>query len=591
MVRTSPQFNKLILTKTCQQIPMNKFTDKISIQSHKYRDNKIWLRMRLSFFMLTVTFLHVTASVYSQTVDLDLKEVDIQQVLREIQKQSDYDFIFKSELLRKQPPITLSMSGIEVTEILDEIIPDDLEYQIIDKTIIIRKKTEKPILDITVQGKVVDDSGVGLPGVTVLVKGTQMGTITDVDGNYSLDVPDGFTVLVFSFIGFASQEVSIIGRNTIDITMLEEATALNEVVVTGYFLAKKEGYTGTAKTVEGIELMDMGGASLLDNLSLVAPQVLTVQNNALGSNPNAIPEIRIRGESVLGTNLSQSSLLGDPNLPLFILDNFPVDVQRVIDLDQTRIESVSVLIDASATAIYGSRAANGVIIIKTKQPEAGKLQTSYNFQLDVDIVDLGSYDLLSGPELFELQSRLGMRRQVLTAGYETREIERLLAAGVDTDWLAQPVQNAIGQRHNINLQGGTDEIRYSIGGNYTNRPGVMKGSKRNTYGAIVSLTYNPTKRLTFRNSIETNFNEASASPFGSFDYYARIPGYLPINNLNGSFTHRYAYSVSDDAVFYFTDDANEFFYNPIFESQVGNIDRSSYTNFINNFEIIWNIKR
>ena len=105
---------------------------------------------------------------------------------------------------------------------------------------------------------------------------------------------------------------------------------------------------------------------MLDNLSLVAPQVLTVQNNALGSNPNAVPEIRIRGESVLGTNLSQSSLLGDPNLPLFILDNFPVDVQRVIDLDQTRIESVSVLIDASATAIYGSRAANGVIIIKTQ---------------------------------------------------------------------------------------------------------------------------------------------------------------------------------------------------------------------------------
>ena len=212
--------------------------------------------------MLTVTFLHATASVYSQTVDLDLKEAKIQEVLREIQKQSDYDFVFKSELLRKQSPITLSKSGVEVTEILDEIIPGDLEYQIIDKTIIIRKKTEKPIPDITVQGKVVDDFGVGIPGVTVLVKGTQRGTITDVDGNYSLDVPDGFTVLVFSFIGFASQEVSIDGRNTIDITLLEEATALNEVVVTGYFLAKKEGYTGTAKTVEGIELMDMGGCQL-----------------------------------------------------------------------------------------------------------------------------------------------------------------------------------------------------------------------------------------------------------------------------------------------------------------------------------------
>ena len=537
--------------------------------------------------MLTVTFLHATASVYSQTVDLDLKEAKIQQVLREIQKQSDYDFVFKSELLRKQSPITLSMSGVEVTEILDEIIPDHLEYQVIDKTIIIRKKREKPMPDITVQGKVVDDFGDGMPGVTVLVKGTQRGTITDIDGNYSLEVPDGFTVLVFSFVGFASQEVSIDGRNTIDITMLEEATALDEVVVTGFFVMDRESYTGTTTKVSGEEIVNMGGSSLLENLSLIAPSVQTVQNNTFGSNPNATPEIRIRGESVLNTNLSSSSLLGDPNLPLFILDNFPVDIQRIIDLDQTRIESVQVLQDVSATAIYGSRASNGVIIINTRKPEAGTLQATYNLNLDFDFADVDSYDLLSGRELFELQSRLGMRPQTGTAGYETREIERFLGAGVETDWLAQPIRNVVGQRHTLNLQGGTDEIRYSVDGSILSRPGVMKGSGRNTYSAGMSLTYDATDQLTFRNSLETNFNKATESPYGSYDYYARIPGYLPVENLDGSFTQQYRYSVGGAFTRDFSDRNDQSFYNPLFEAQAGNFDRASYVNFINNFEIIW----
>ena len=552
--------------------------------------------MRFSVIFFTSILIHFSAFAYSQLVDLKVYNERIPKVLREIQKQTRYDFVFKSTLFKENARVTISKKRVQVDEILDEIIPLNLEYQIVDQTIVIReRKTKTGSRERTiVRGKVVDEEGLGIPGVTIRIQGTQAGVVTDIDGMYSISIPEGYTTLIYSSLGFETQTVPINDQTIIDIKMKPEVSQLGEVVVNGYFVTDKESYTGTTTTVTGEELISMGGASLMDNISLIAPTVQILQNNALGSNPNAIPEIRVRGESVLNTNLSSSSLLGDPNLPLFILDNFPVDIQRVIDLDQTRIESINVLIDAASTAIYGSRAANGVIVIKTKQPEAGKLQVTFNARTDVDFADVESYDLLTGKELFELQSKLGMRQYRGFAGSETREIEKLIAAGVETDWLAQPVRNTFGQRYTLNLQGGTDEIRYSIDGSYLSRPGVMKGSGRDTYGAVMRLIYNPTDRLTFRNSLETNFNKASESPYGSYEYYARMPGYLPTRNLDGTMTQEYTYAnegrgTEQSGISVFEQGNGKAFYNPLFEKELGNFERSEYVNFINNFELVWDI--
>lgn len=590
-----PPLNELILTKCTRKNQSSKMR-KIDIDfSHLLRKNN-WLRMKLTLGLVILALFQVSASTYSQTVSMGLEDVRIQRVLREIQKQTDYDFVFKSKLLDKRDLVTVFADNVPVDDILDKIIPGDLEYEIVNQTIVVkarpvsRRPSSPPEMqDIVVTGRVVDPEGEGIPAVTVLIKGTQNGTTTDIDGNYTLRVPDGYNTLIYSFLGFVTQEIEIGGRTVIDVQMEEDVTSLEEVVVNGYFITEKDSYTGTATTVTGEDLIAMGGTTLIDNLALVAPTLQVVQNNALGSNPNSIPQLRIRGESVLNTNLSQSDLLGDPNQPIFILDNFQVTIERVMDMDQSRIETVNVLRDASATALYGSRAANGVIVITTKKPQAGELLVTYGAYLDVDVADIESYDLLTGQELFDMQKELGMRSQFLTFGYETREIERLLAAGVETDWITQPVQTAYGQRHTLGIQGGNEEIRYGVDAYYTDRPGVMKGSGRTTYGAAMNLMYYPSEKLTFTNALEINFNDAQESNYGSFEYFTKLPGYFPTRNLDGTFTQVYTYDVEGTERNFDFRDAPGFFYNPLFEAQAGNLDQSGYTNFINNFNIIWQI--
>ncbi|MBC6409879.1 MAG: SusC/RagA family TonB-linked outer membrane protein [Ekhidna sp.] len=450
----------------------------------------------------------------------------------------------------------------------------------------------------TVSGKITDDTGDPLPGVNVVIKGTTTGIQTDLDGNYRLSVDDGAT-LVFSYVGFETQEVEVGSRTTIDISM-GGAVELSEVVVTGYSIIDKESFTGTATTVAGTELIKQGGDNLLSNLTLIAPSVQLIENNSLGSNPNTLPRIRVRGESVFNTSngddISSANLLGDPNLPLFILDNFQTTIDRVIDLDQTRIESITILRDASATAIYGSRAANGVIVIKTIRPKEGDLNLTYSGFADVNIVDLNSYDLLNARDLWELQfNRLGLFSDEGFNRHETLFINELVSNGVDTDWLAQPVEDAVGHRHTLNIQGGSSNLRYSANFNFTNRPAVMKESFRDSYGGAVTLDYNASDKLVFRNRLEVNFGESAESPYGNFSYYAALPSYLPINNLDGTQTAYYNYSEGapgpdlEPEMRRFSPGDNNFLYNPIFESQVGNFNRSNYTNLINNFEAIYNI--
>ena len=214
-----------------------------------------------------------------------------------------------------------------------------------------------------------------MPGVNVLLQGTTVGCTTDLDGNYALDIPhDGG--IIFTFIGMEPQTIQSKGKTEINVVLKEDTQMIDEVVVNGYFTKNKSSFTGNAVVVKKDELAKISTNNIMQALQVFDPSFRLQEDLNAGSNPNAIPHIRVRGDSGLGNAFSETTLKNDPNMPTFIMDGYEVTAEKVYDLNMDRVESITILKDASATAIYGSRAANGVVVITTKAPETGKLRVT-----------------------------------------------------------------------------------------------------------------------------------------------------------------------------------------------------------------------
>ncbi len=370
--------------------------------------------------------------------------------------------------------------------------------------------------------------------------------------------------------------------------MEEDAEQLQDVIVNGYFARKAESYTGTATVVKQEELQKMGVNNVVESLSLIDPAFQILDNNEFGSDPNRMPDINLRGSAILDAPgleaVSRSNLTGNPNQPIFIMDNFETTLERVIDMDMNRVESITILKDASATAIYGSRAANGVVVIKTIQPKTGQLQVTYNVNTDFSFPDLDSYDLLNAQELFNLQKELKAYEYDGPDRHLAYGIDKFLAQGTDTDWLAQPVRNSVGHKHSLNLMGGDERMRYMFDLNYADRQGVMKGSDRKNMGLAITLHYNLNDKFIFRNRLSVDRTKSTNSPYGSFDTYAKMQPYFPIHDDFGNVPAYYNYY---DA--YKGENMDYFYGNPMYEAQVGNTDESKYVDITNNFALDWNI--
>ena len=272
---------------------------------------------------------------------------------------------------------------------------------------------------ITVKGRVADKEGHSLPGVTVLRKGNMNGVITDIDGRFQINVPKGAdAVLQFSFVGMETKEVrvkaSALGEKELEIRLDEDAQQLDEVVVTGFVNFKKESFTGNSTTICKEELQRVSKTNVIKALQAFDPSFRIAENTTWGSDPNALPEVSIRGNSGIGVKeldaqslTSKSNLQNNPNLPTFIMDGFEIDVTKLYDMDPSRIESITILKDAAATAMYGSRAANGVVVITTVTPKPGKLNVQYSFTGEVEAPDLSDYHLLNAAEKLEAERLAG----------------------------------------------------------------------------------------------------------------------------------------------------------------------------------------
>ena len=435
-----------------------------------------------------------------------------------------------------------------------------------------------------VKGKVVDETGEPLPGANVVLKGdAYVGTATGTDGSFSLGLGknQNYTLIV-TFVGYQEQTVSIKAsdRDVVElktIKLLPQENELDDVVVNGMFSRKTNTYTGSVTTIKSEDLKVVGNYNVLTSLKNIDPSFLMVEDLTAGSNPNSTPNYQMRGQT--GFNEVASEYQSNPNQPLFILDGFETTIEKVMDLNMDQVESVTLLKDATAKAIYGSKAANGVVVIETVKPEKGRLRITYNGNMDIEAPVLSSYNLTNAQEKLEIERLAGfyqsssvLNQLSLDQSYAQKYANIL--AGANTDWLSQPVRVGVGHKHTVYLEGGDDALLYGVDLMYNNVEGAMKGSDRNTLSGGVTLTYR-VKNFNFRNKLSIDYNKSHESPYGSFSAFALMNPYDRIEDENGQTNAIFSGLTTQ--------------YNPVVNGQVGTNYETTYTTITENFYAEWNV--
>ena len=439
----------------------------------------------------------------------------------------------------------------------------------------------------TVLSGIVIDAADGYPliGVSVVVQGTGNGVVTDVDGKYELKVAKANCEIVFSYVGYEDVVKLYTQKNSgsfARIVMSADAEQLADVVVTGVYERKKESFTGASATFKTDQLKSVGSSNVLQSLKTLDPSFKMMENTQFGSNPNMMPDIEIRGKSsVVGLKEEYGT---DPNQPLFILDGFETTLETIMNLNMNRVASVTILKDAASTAIYGSKASNGVVVIETKAPARGRLQLSYKGDFGLSLADLSDYNLMNAREKLQFETIAGVYKD--NSGNPLAQIrldnlrnERLkeIERGVDTYWLSESIRPGFTQKHNIYAEGGEDKIRYGIGLSYGNVAGVMKDSDRRTMEGNVDLIYR-TGKFQFSNKLSINWLDVT-NPTVSFAEYAYAnPYYRKYNALGG--VDRYLYYPEDGVDDYPVA-------NPLWNAHLNSWDKASGFGFTNNFIFEW----
>lgn len=506
---------------------------------HRGRWSQILLRMKLTFCMLVQTF----AAVNAQTVTLKKQNASLEEIIWELKEQTKFVFLYSSADVATVKGIDIDMQNSQIDAILKKCLEGtDLQFVKENNAIIIRQangKTAVPqVQSRKITGKVIDEDGNPLPGVAVLIEGTTIGVATDMDGKYDLTCPEmKDIVLKFSYIGMKPKSVVVGNKTVVDVTLESDSQEMDEVVVTGLLNRRKSGFAGTTTVISKQELAKVSTGNIFTTISTLDAGFKIEENNLDGSNPNKLPDFTIRGKG---------SFQNGSTAPIFILDGFEVTSQKVFDMDINRIESITLLKDASATILYGSRASNGVIVIETTAPKAGKLRVTYDFKPTIAIVDLTDYDLMNAREKLQYEKEAGLYTQEITPGYEDNdrreqgELDKAyynryknIVEGVNTYWLSQPVKNAFSHAHSLFVEGGADNVRYGIDASYNQNKGVMKESGRDRFGLGFSLIYRIKDKITIKNYISYAHTHAYNSPYGSFSQYAKLNPYERIYNDNG----------------------------------------------------------
>jgi TonB-linked SusC/RagA family outer membrane protein len=515
--------------------------------------------MRLTTLLLLATCLHVSASGLSQKVTFSFRNVSLSEVIREIGAQTGVSIICNRNQLKAASPVTLTLQDVPLDEALVAVLKNQpFSFEMKEGRIVIRKTgTAGAVMNaavaalsppdtLRIYGHVLDEAGKPLPGASVNIKGTKTTFLTNPSGAVILKYAGGNITLVISSLGYEDQEVNI-GPKDARVFTVRLKIKVNELATleinTGMFTRKKESFTGAVTSFSGDQLKTVGNRNVLQSLKTLDPSFVMLENNLQGSNPNNLPSIEIRGKTTVNISSTTSvndQFSGDPNQPLFILDGFETTLQAIYDLDMNRVASITLLKDAASTAIYGSKAANGVVVVETKKPVAGELRLNFSSDYSFDIPDFRSYNLMNSAEKLQFEKLAGVYNAVYgdvnsqwrgDSLYNARltDVQR----GVNTYWLKEPVHTGVSQRYSLRASGGSNELLFSAGVNYQKQGGVMKGSDRNNWGGQFDLTYRKNK-LNLTNSLTVSNLNSDESPYGSFSNFSRASPYYRKYNADGS---------------------------------------------------------
>lgn len=409
----------------------------------------------------------------------------------------------------------------------------------------------------TVNGTVVDEAEhLPMPGVTVAVmKGGKMvtGTSTNIDGEYSIAVPSG-AKLRFSYIGYAPQELTPVFGKPMDIVMTEDIEKMQEVVVNGYFTRQRNTYTGASKSMTGDELIAISPSNIFQAISTLDAGLNITQNNSMGSNPNNIPDLVIRSTTSLATG-NEVGL----NAPLIVIDGVERDLQALYDMNIQDIERVDILKDASATALYGENAANGVIIIERKRVSQAAARVRYTFTPEFSFADLNSYKLCNAAQKLELERMAGLYDST-TGDLDKSYYEKLalVSGGRDIDWISKPVRNSFSHAHSLSVSGRGSSLDYNITADYSDNNGVMKDDGRRRYGMDLYLSYRVKDKAVITLRAGHTSLDIDNSPYGTFSDYIATNPYDSPYDAYGNLARSLSYNMN----------------NPLYEASLSSFSKS-----------------
>ena len=466
---------------------------------------KVLLLMKLTIALILIATLNVSASGYSQTrITLNLQSVELKTVLKQIEKKSDFRFLYNDEVVSTNPKVDINVSNALVTEVLEKIFAvTAFGYRILNNNLVVITPKNEVVNDTRVSGRVINSTGQPVPGVSVKIKGSASGTSTSADGTYTLSVPDGAT-LVFSSIGFEDEEVPVNGRTTVDVTLRSSTRILDQVVVVGYGTQRRRDLTGSVTTVRGV---DIARQPVQTATQAIQGKVAGVQVIASGE-PNSLPTVRLRGT---GTTLGGAN-------PLYVVDGVITDDIR--NINSADIVGMEVLKDASATAIYGMRAANGVLIITTKKGRVGKTVFAYDANVGIreatDLVDMAGENLYAG-YINEANRYYGSGTDLVAASN---------LKGYNTDWYDAILRRAFEQNHNLSLSGGSDKITYFLSAGYLSDEGILEKNKYNRFTLRSNNEYTLSKKLKLTSLISYSRGDADNPQFDAFSNAYRAAPYV-----------------------------------------------------------------
>ena len=504
---------------------------------------KFWRIMKLTVLISLCFIITAVASSYSQSTRLSIKLTDatVKQILNQVETESEFVFLYNLNELDENRKVNVNLEDATITQVLDEILKgQNLKYDIYDRQIIIRSKNPESRSPASVQqkavsGKVTNASGEPVPGVTVVVKGTTIGTITDIDGTYRLTNVSAGTTLIFSFVGMRTQEIYFDGQAVVNVAMEEETIGIDEVVAIGYGTMKKSDLTGAITQVKTDELVVVSGSNPIQALQGRASGVSVMTSNEPGSSPT----LRIRGSGSIDAS----------NDPLYVVDGFPLMDGDLNNVNSADIESIEILKDASSTAIYGSRGANGVILITTKSGKEGKnelsFSASYAIQKPARYQDFVQRDDFIS-FINEAYSYSGANPVYATSASDISTYGINYAPeGVDTNWEKQIIKDtAPVQDYTLSFSGGNKSTSYMLSGGGYMQDGLIDASGFDRYNVRVNLDHKFNKWLAVGTHMQASRSEKENRDNATGDISRYGWPTTPVKNADGS----WYYATQDSQV-------------------------------------------